>query len=56
MPEARARRRASLPASNRFFLRFFTKLPRKSHFSHAEHCDVNQVLRFQNRMVSLWFD
>src|SRR4029077_21280574 len=25
MPEARARRRASLPASNRFFLRFFTK-------------------------------
>ena len=32
MPEARARRRASLPASNRFFLRFFTQLSRKVSF------------------------
>ena len=32
MPEALARRRASLPASNRCFLRFFTKLPRKVAF------------------------
>src|SRR5260370_29337381 len=44
-PEARARRRASFPASKRFLLRFFTMATLPIDFSHASLAGVNLRVR-----------